>query len=75
MRLYFQQVGNPGYGSIGGEAPPPYIQDEPEEPAQRPDGQGVELPADGEVPVYNLVRLDAGGPPAGEPVYINLDQV
>ena len=68
-------MGNPGYGAIGGEAPPPYVPHEPAEAARRPDGQGVELPDEGGVPVYNLVRLDAGGLPAGEPAYINLDQV
>ena len=63
------------YGSIGGEAPSPYVPNEPAEAAQRPDGQGVALPDEGGVPLYNLVQLDASGPPAGEPLYLNLDQV
>ena len=67
-------MGNPSYGTIGGEAPPPYVPNEPEE-IPRPNGQGVELPADAGVPVYNLVQLEAGGPPEDEPHYINLEQV
>ena len=62
-------MGNPGYGAIGGEAPPPYIKDEPEE-NPRPNGQDVELPADGGAPAGNLVQLEAD-----EPHYINLQQV
>ena len=68
-------MGNPGYGAIGEEAPPPYARDEPAEHDQRPDGPDVRAPAGGDVPVYDLVRLEAGGPPEEEPRYLNLDQV
>ena len=67
-------MGNPGYGAIGGEAPPPYVPNEPAEAAQRPDGRGVALPGEGGVPIYNLVQLDAGGP-LDEPRYLNIEEV
>ena len=58
-------MGNPGYGAIGEEAPPPYQQEEPASPlprqeALRPDG--------------HLVALPAEDPPVA-PIYENLEQV
>ena len=66
MRYYFQQVGNPGYGVIGEEAPPPYQQEEPashqpRQEALRSDGHLVALPAEEDPPVA--------------PIYDNLEQV
>ena len=66
-------MGNPGYGTIGGEAPPPYLKEEVEEP-QRPDGQYIEVPAEGGAPVGILVQPEADGRPE-EPHYFNLNQV
>ena len=58
-------MGNPGYGAIGEEAPPPYQQEEPAPPQPR---QGA-LQPDG-----HLVALPAEDLPA-EPIYDNLEQV
>ena len=66
-------MGNPCYGAMGEEAPPPYVKEEVDE-HQRPDGQHIELPTEGDVPVGILVRPEAGGPP-DEPHYLNLEQV
>ena len=58
-------MGNPGYGAIGEEAPPPYQQEEPASPQLRQEA----LQPDG-----HLVALPTEDPPA-EPIYDNLEQV
>ena len=58
-------MGNPGYGAIGEEAPPPYQQEEPASPqprqeALRPDAHLVALPEDeapAEHPYANLEQV------------------
>ena len=82
-------MGNPGYGFIEGETPPPYIKQEEEEPEpQRPNGQLIDLPADGppEEPATaqphheglradgHLMALPENLPPV-DPVYANVEQV
>ena len=65
MRHYFQHVGNPGYGAIGEEVPPPYVQEE---------SAPLQLHQEALQPDRNLVALPEDEPPV-ENLYANLDQV